>query len=212
MFILGLTGPIASGKSTVSTHFRSLGGYVLDADALVHELYGAGTPCTRYIEGCVSQSVLSETGAVDRQKLSVEIQKNLSLLKKIEAYVHPKLRTIYKQRILENKDKYKIFVLDVPLLFNGDLPSYCDAVAVCCCPLSVRKKRALERKASLTENRFDFIASRQMSDEEYAQNADIIIDTTQSKKNVYSNVSDIFQQISKKNGTVFEEKWDNILR
>ena len=147
---LGLSGSLASGKTTCLEVFESLGYRVLSADAIVHEIYNKHK--------------------LKLDKLRRDCLKSKSALKKLENFVHPKVRAAIRREIQRNKGA---LIIEVPLLFEGGLYKNFDANIFVYAPKSVRKKRALAR--GMKPKLFQFLDSRQLPARKKAKMADFVL-------------------------------------
>ena len=144
MKIVGLTGSIGMGKTTTAQMFKDEGCAVFDADAAVHKLYAKGGAAVPII-GAVFPDVVVE-GAIDRGKLSAHLRADPLHIGVLESFIHPLvagMRAIaMKKARAANK---KIFVNDIPLLFETGGAKKLDAIVVVTAPASVQKTRVLSR-------------------------------------------------------------------
>jgi dephospho-CoA kinase len=192
MLLLGLTGSIAGGKSTVAAMFAGEGAATFDADATVHALYrGRAAPL---IEAAFPGVVAD--GVVDRARLSARIVGDPAALAALEAIVHPLVREEQMAfRARAAAAGRRIGVLDIPLLFEGGRATDVDAAVVVTAPLSVRRERALRREG-VTEARFAALSARQMPDEAKRARAHFIIDTTGPLIATRKQVHDVLRAVS----------------
>lgn len=173
MRILGLTGSIAMGKSTAARLLRSMRLPVWDADAEVHALQRKGGRAVRTIETAFPGSVVD--GAVDRQKLGSLVFGNPAALKKLESILHPAVRAQMHTFIRTmRRQRRKMIVLDIPLLFEGGSDALCDAVIVVSAPAFLQRQRLL-RRPGMTHEKMRGILARQMSDREKRARADFVV-------------------------------------
>ena len=176
MLIIGLTGSIGMGKSTVCGYFRDVGVPVHDSDASVHALYrGAAAPLIgAAFPGSVDQ------GVVDRAALGRIVLADASALQRLEKIVHP---LVFEQRqaflAAAAKAGYRCVVLDVPLLFETGGHVSVDIAAVVTAPPQIQAARVMQREG-MTQARFDAIRMKQMPDEEKRRLAHFIIDSAGS--------------------------------
>lgn len=171
--ILGLTGSVGMGKSTVAAMFADLGIPVFDADAVVHRLQGKGGSLVSAIEAAFPGSTGPD--GVDRKALGAAVFGQPSELARLEAIVHPAVRAARREFLLEHAGA-RLVVFDIPLLFETGGAEEVDAVLVVSAPSDVQRKRVLAR-AGMTPERFAEVLSRQMPDAEKRARADHVIDT-----------------------------------
>jgi dephospho-CoA kinase len=176
MLVLGLTGSIGMGKTTTARFFADEGVPVLDADAVVHELYGGEAVAA--IETAFPGT--SKDGRIDRAELSRRVVDDPAALKQLEAIVHPLVRAA-QARFLADAERSgaPVAVLDVPLLFETGGDRRVDAVVVVSAPAEVQRERTLDR-AGMTAEKFDALLRKQMPDAEKRRRADFIVDTSKS--------------------------------
>ena len=177
MFIIGLTGSIAMGKTTTARLFAEEGVPVHDADAAVHKLYeGAGV---ELIETAFPGA--TKDGKVDRVALGQKVVGNPPALQRLEAIVHPLVRQSETKFLHEAERRgAPIVVLDIPLLFETRGEGRCDLVVVVTAPAAVQRWRVL-RRPGMTEERLRYILSRQMPDKEKRRRADLLVHSGQSR-------------------------------
>jgi len=171
--VLGLTGSIGMGKSTVAGMLRDLGVPVFDADAAVHALQGPDGALLPRIEAAFPGS----TGprGVDRPKLGAMVFGDPARLAQLEAIVHPAVAEIRRTFLRDHADR-PLVVLDIPLLFEkGGAPGI-DAVAVVSAPAEVQRARVLARPG-MSEDKFAQILALQVPDAEKRARADFVLDT-----------------------------------
>lgn len=171
--VLGLTGLMATGKSTVLKFFAEHAVPVYSADEAVHALYEGEAVAP--VAELVPQSLLN--GKIDRKALGAALVADPALLPRLEAIVHPLVRQKSFAFIDTHKAKgTPLIVLEVPLLFELDNPYPTDAVAVTSCADAVQKARALERPG-MNGEKLQTILARQMPQAEKRARADFVIDT-----------------------------------
>jgi dephospho-CoA kinase len=147
--ILGLTGPIACGKTTVGNILLELGATErIDADTVVHRLMVAGTPTTRRIVERFGDDILAEDGSVDRRALAGRVFGDPSALRDLEAITHPEVRLETLRRLQVHSEG--VIVIDAVKLLQSELLPLCDAVWVVRCDPEVELRR-LKRRNGLTK-------------------------------------------------------------
>jgi len=171
--ILGLTGSIGMGKSTVATMLRELGAPVFDADAAVHVLQGPGGALLPDIEAAFPGT--TGPGGVDRPRLGAAVFGDRDKLARLEAIVHPAVNALRETFLRENADR-PLIVFDIPLLYEKGGPRGLDAVAVVSAPAEAQRARVLARPG-MTEEKFEQILKLQVPDAEKRARADFVIDT-----------------------------------
>lgn len=191
MFIIGLTGSIAMGKSTTARLFAEEGVPVHDADAAVHQLYeGEAAPA---IEAAFPGT--TKDGKVDRGELGRRVVDNAPKLQWLEAIVHPMVREA-EQRFLKAAEAKgaKVVVLDIPLLFETGGESRVDAIVVVSAPAELQRARVLERGLSL--ERFEALLARQTPDAEKRRRADFVVDSAHGVEHARDQVRSILAAVA----------------
>ncbi|MGL4543275.1 MAG: dephospho-CoA kinase [Polymorphobacter sp.] len=177
MIIIGLTGSIGMGKSTVAAMFGRLGVPVFDADAQVHKLQARGGAALPLIEAAFPGTT-SDNG-LDRAKLGAAVFGNREALKALEHIIHPlvgKAQLAFRRR----HRRKRIVVLDIPLLFEGNGWKGCDLTVVVSAPYDVQRARVLARPG-MTPEKFDAIVKTQLPDAQKRARADLVIPTGDGK-------------------------------
>ncbi|MGB5779361.1 MAG: dephospho-CoA kinase [Allopontixanthobacter sediminis] len=174
--ILGLTGSIGMGKSTVARMFEDEGVPVFDADAAVHRLQGPGGA----LLGAIEAEFPGSTGpdGVDRVKLGELVFGDPEALARLEAIVHPAVAELRSEFLLEHAGA-PILLFDIPLLFEKGGESRVDQVVVVSAPAEIQRQRVLGRPG-MTADKFAHILSLQVPDAEKRARADYVIDTSGS--------------------------------
>ena len=173
MNILGLTGSIGMGKSTVAAMFEEAGVPVFDADAAVHQLQGTGGRLVAHIESAFPGT--TGPGGVNRGKLAQQVLGDAAALARLEAIVHPAVAEM-RQEFLQQHRAAPLIVFDIPLLFEKGGGAGLDAVAVVSAPAKLQRERVLARPG-MTAEKFEQILRLQMPDAEKRRRADYVIDT-----------------------------------
>jgi len=174
MIVVGLTGSIAMGKSTVSAMFAELGVPTFDADDAVRDFY-AGEGATAIEAEFPGVTV---KGQVDRERLGSRVLGDKEALNRLEGLVHPAVGEA-RGRFLNRAAAAgrRVVIVDVPLLFETGGEANVDLVLVVSAPESIQRERALSREG-MTEAKLDAILKRQTSDAEKRRRAHFIIDTS----------------------------------
>jgi dephospho-CoA kinase len=192
MFVLGLTGSIAMGKTTTAKLFAEAGAAVYDADAAVHRLY-EGEAVVAIEQGFPGTT---RAGKVDRASLRQRVAGDAPALKFLEEIVHPLVREA-EQRFLKDAEAAgaKVAVLDIPLLYETGGESRVDAVVVVSAPAAMQRARALERGLDL--DHLEGLLARQMPDAEKRRRADFVVDTSQGIEPARAQVKAILAAVAK---------------
>jgi dephospho-CoA kinase len=173
MILLGLTGSIGMGKSTVAAIFRAAGVPVFDADAAVHRLQGPGGNLLPSIEAAFPGTTGPQ--GVDRAALGKIVFGDRAALGRLERIVHPAVFAL-RRDFLRRYRARAIVIDDVPLLFETRGERRLDAIVVVSAPAWMQRKRVLARPG-MTQARFTQILARQVPDREKRRRADFVIDT-----------------------------------
>jgi dephospho-CoA kinase len=177
MIIIGLTGGIASGKSTTAAMFRELDIPVHDADTTVHEMMAAGGAAIDKVVEAFGRQVLARDGSIDRQRLGGEVFAAPDRRKMLESIIHPLVSASRDSFLAANrKDGTPIIVLDIPLLFETGGEALCDYVILCSVDADIQRQRALQR-TGMTEAKLDAILQSQMPLATKSARADAVIET-----------------------------------
>lgn len=190
-YVLGLTGSVGMGKSTTAKMFRDRGIPVWDADQAVHDLYEADPKTIAAIGSLCPAATAS--GKVDRAILRTEIMADASLLKKIEAEIHP-LIALNRAEFLTKNAATPLVVLDIPILYEMGLAEACNGILVVTAPPEVQKARVLARPG-MTSEAFETILSKQIPDAEKRDRADFVLDTI-SLEHAARFVDDLIEQLT----------------
>ena len=177
MIIVGLTGSVASGKSTVSGWIRETGIAVHDADAVVHSLLAANGKAMAEIISTFGTEISGSDGTIDRKKLGERVFANPTDRKKLESILHPLVRQ-HRDQFLQDQQRLgrQIVVLDVPLLYETGGDGLCDYVIVVYAGEETIRHRALSR-LGMTSEKLSGILATQMPASEKCQRADLVLDT-----------------------------------
>jgi len=175
MIVLGLTGSIGMGKSTVAQMFAEEGAPAFDSDGAVHALYGKGGAAVEPVAAAFPGVVVD--GAIDRRRLSARVVNDAEALKRLEAIVHPLVRDAQARFLQDQRNAgASAVVLDIPLLFESGAPQALDKIVVVSAPGEVQRARVLARPG-MTAEKFEALLARQVPDAEKRARADFVIDT-----------------------------------
>jgi dephospho-CoA kinase len=191
MFVIGLTGSIAMGKSTTARLFAEEGVPVHDADAAVHRLYegAAVAPIEAAFPG------VTKDGKVDRTALGQRVAGDKDALRRLEQIVHPLVRGTETEFLRKAEASgAKVVVLDIPLLFETGGDKRVDAVVVVSAPADIQRARLLERGIGM--DRLEALLARQMPDAEKRARADFVVDSSQGIEPARTQVRQILAAVA----------------
>lgn len=189
--IVGLTGSIGMGKSTVAQMFEDEGVPVYDADAEVHKLQGPGGALVDAIEKRFPGTTSAE--GVNRGELGKRVLGKAEELAALEAIIHPVL-AVQRQQFFSDHAASDMLVFDIPLLFEKGSADQVDLIVVVSAPAEIQRQRVLARPG-MSEEKFDKILSLQMPDAEKRARADYVIDTNQSLESTRADVKRLIATI-----------------
>ena len=177
MIVIGLTGSVASGKSTVAGWMSEKGIAVHDADLAVHSLLAANGQAVPDIKAKFGPDMVAPDGSIDRKKLGSHVFATPADRKILESILHPLVRQ-HRDQFLQDQRALgrQIVVLDVPLLFETGGDTSCDYVIVVYADEDTIRQRALSRPG-MTEEKLAGILATQMPASEKRQRADLVLNT-----------------------------------
>ena len=192
-FILGLTGSIGMGKSTVADMFERLGVPVFDADGVVRRLQGPGGALVAAIERAFPGTTGPE--GVDRARLGASVFGDPAALARLEEIVHPAVRAA-REAFLREHAAAPLVVFDIPLLFEKGGRDEVDAVLVVTASPEVQRARVLVRPG-MTAERFEQILALQLPDARKRERADHLIDTGTRRAETERAVAALVDKLSR---------------
>lgn len=192
--IVGLTGGIASGKSTVSNFFKKLGLEVLDADGIVKEVSQKEDTIKKIVK-VFGKNILDGNGKIIREKLRKEAFENRELLNKLNEIIHPQVIEIFVKKKKETSED-SIVIFDIPLLYEAKMENLCDKIIVVYIKREQQIKRVIERDKN-TRELAEKIIDAQMSLEEKSKRADIVIYNNSTLEDLKNQVNMIYCNLQK---------------
>jgi len=178
MYVIGLTGGIGSGKSTVAGMLEQLGARILSADLMGHEVYAPGRPAWQEIVDAFGRDVVAEDGTIDRAKLRNIVFSDPTQLARLNAITHRRMKEMMGEKLAQlEREGVGIAILEAALLFDAGWDDLADEVWVTVAPAEVAAKRAAERSGIPVEQVLERIQKAQMSDAERRARSDVVIDT-----------------------------------
>ena len=174
MPVIGLTGGIASGKSTAAARLRELGAVVLDADRIGHRVYEPGSPGFEKVVNQFGHDLVAPDGTIDRRVLGGKVFGDPARMKQLTDIVWPEIKRMAGQEIAElrRRDRNRVIVLEAAVLIEADWQDLADEVWVVMVPKEVAKARLMARNG-LTADQAQARLDSQLSDQERAKHATV---------------------------------------
>lgn len=191
----GLTGGIATGKSTVARMFEELGARVIDADRVGHELIRRPLPAYQEIVRTFGEEILDASREVDRKKLGAIVFADPAKLVRLNAILHPLIvaRVEELARELSTQNPQGVILVDAALIFEAGIGSRFRKVIVTSCRPEQQLERLLAKGLSRPDAELRMAA--QMSAEEKRRRADFVVDTSGTKEETREQVSRLYQEL-----------------
>jgi dephospho-CoA kinase len=198
MLIVGLTGGIATGKSTVSALFEDAGIPVICLDKLSRAVVEPGTAGLAEIVHEFGNDVLGSDGRLDREALARIVFRSEEKRKKLEGIIHPKVAE-EKQRLIDEygRQGHVAVVVDIPLLYEVGWEDKCDLVVVVYAPRDVQQERLIARDGMSAEEALGRL-NAQMSIEEKRERADLVIDNSGDLRETRRQMTELMEEIRKR--------------
>ena len=188
MKIVGLTGGISSGKSTVSSYFKQLEIPVIDADEVARKVVGPNSQGAIEIRKAFGSDVFEEDGSLNRQKLGALIFSNAENRQKLDDLLQPLIKIMILDEIEEYRQKGEtMIVLDLPLLFEKYYEELCEEIIVVYIPKELQLERLMKRNQYTKQEALSRIDS-QLSIEEKRKRATVLLDNQGTIQQLYQQV------------------------
>lgn len=199
MKIIGLTGGIASGKSTVSRALQDLGAIVIDADEVAHTIIEPGKPAWEDIVEHFGSEVLNPDQTIDREKLGAIVFNDPERLQELNQITHPRVGEQFKQMIknIKSQQADAVLFIEVPLLYETHMDRICDEVWVVWVDEETQIQRLMKRDGLSREDALKRIDA-QMSLDEKAKRADVVIDNSFSIEETIETATRYYNNIISK--------------
>ena len=200
MIVAGLTGGIATGKSTVSEAFEAAGAIVIDADEIAREVVQKGKPAWQSIVDSFGQQILQPDKEIDRARLADIIFRHEEQKRNLNSIVHPYVidETARRLEKLKKRRPDAIVILDVPLLFEAGMLKGLEEVIVVYTPEHIQLQRLMDKDHISADEAISRIRS-QMPIEEKKNWATIVIDNSHSRESTHRQAMEVFRRLLKKN-------------
>lgn len=198
MIVIGVTGGVGTGKSTVSRMFGRLGAVVLDADRISHELLEPGTATHRRIRRLFGPKVVAPDGRIDRKRLGEEVFRSRRRLRELTDVLHPAVRRRVQEELrrVRRGDSGAVVVLDIPLLVESGRAYKTDAWVVVAAPAAVSARR-LRARSGWSPREIRRRSSFQLPLRQKVKQADFVVNNGGILSSTRRQVSRIWKRIVK---------------
>ncbi|MFW6022900.1 MAG: dephospho-CoA kinase [Halanaerobiaceae bacterium] len=193
--IIGLTGGIASGKSTVSSFLQQLGAVIIDADKIAHKVLKKDSRGYEKVIELFGNAILKDNGDIDRLRLGSIIFNNSNMRKKLENITHPLILAEIHKKLEEYQDKSRIIILDAPLLFEVGLNNSVDSTWVVYIDKNTQISRLMKRD-NLTYKEAESRINSQLSLERKKMMADFVINNMGNKENLKEIIIEKWREVN----------------
>lgn len=188
--IVGLTGSIGMGKSTVARMFLKCGATLIDADQIVRELLSDNQKTISFF--LKNYPTVFHAGRISRKRVAAILFSSQKNRRNIESFLHPFVKKEMKERI--KTAKKKVVVLEVPLLFETGFDRLCDYTVCASAGTAQQKKRVMKRNR-MSLDQYRAVLKRQYSDQTKRRRANAVIDTSVSQKETRKVVNELYKEI-----------------
>lgn len=196
-FIIGVTGPIGAGKTTLCENFREQGILIIDADSISKEVFNNSPEYVELLKKEFGNEILNN-GRVDRKNLADIAFLSKESAKRLNKIAHPFIVKRIKKELEEAMaQKIKVIAIDAPLLFESNLDRYCNVVVTVISDVKVRKLRAISRGNIRKEDVINRI-SIQPTDEFYVKNSDYVLYNNRDKEALCKQARSLVAEIMEK--------------
>jgi dephospho-CoA kinase len=193
--LVGLTGGIASGKSTVAKILQSLGAAIVNADDLAREVVEPGHEAWKEIVASFGADILQSDQTLDRQKLRTLIFNQPEARKRLESIIHPRVRALAEERIRQYAAAgYPVVIYEVPLLFEGNLQEWLRPVILVACDVETQTAR-LQKRDHLTAADAEKHIAAQMSLNDKRRLAEYVIENNGSLEDLERQTRQILEEL-----------------
>lgn len=195
MLKVGLTGNIASGKSSVASVWRDLGARIVDADELARLAVEPGSPGLAEVVATWGSAVLTASGELDRAVMRERVFRDPSARAQLEAIIHPRVAALRDEALVQaEREGETVVVADIPLLFEVGLAEEFDLVVLVDAPEAARRDRIV-RDRGLSPEEAERMIAAQMPAAEKRERADIVIDNTGTLDDLRARAAEVWEQI-----------------
>ena len=196
-YIIGLTGGIATGKSTAARYLESLGAVQIDADEISHALTADGGEALPEIRETFGDGVFREDGTLDRRALANLVFSDPASRRALEGIMHPRVQRTMMSRVDEAAESgARLVFLNVPLLFETGMDALCDETWVVQVKPETQLRRVMERDSVDEAQAMERIGS-QMSQEEKAERATVVVNNDHTVERLQNELSGLYHNVLK---------------
>jgi dephospho-CoA kinase len=196
MKVIGLTGGIGSGKSTVSQFLAKLGAVIIDADKVGHEAFKPDTELWQGVVAAFGRQILTPKGDIDRGKLGKIVFGSSESLARLNRIMHPRMYVMVEAHLEEyRRQGVDVVVLEAPLLLEAGWTPLVDEVWIVIAPEATVLKR-LQERTGLSEPESLARIHSQMSNEERVKQADVVINNDCDLADLKARVSELWQRLN----------------
>ena len=199
MIVVGLTGGIASGKSTVSKIFEQCGATIIDADLIARQVVAPGLPAWEEIRSRFGDQIIKNDRSLDRLRLGELVFREPKLRRQLEAIIHPRVQAHIDDQIrsLRRSKPEAVVVLDVPLLLETDMDQGLAEIIVVFTPPAIQRQRLMQRDG-YSEQEAQARIDAQMSMEQKQHLATITIDNSGERAATERQTISIYNQLARR--------------
>lgn len=194
--VIGLTGGIASGKSVVSQMLAEHGALVIDADKVGHEAYAPGSGCYEAVIEAFGRDIVGEGGEIDRKALGAKVFGNPDERRRLEGIVWPWMRATMERRLAGLRDEgVPVVVLEAAVLIEADWIPIVDQVWLVTVSPEIARQRIMSRNG-LTSEQADARINAQLTNDERAKHAHVVIDNSGTLDELRRRVDDAWERLA----------------
>lgn len=192
---LAVTGEMGAGKSTACQFFKDLGAYVMNADEIVHSLLSLETDVGKKVVALLGDEIVVK-GKIDRKQVADVVFNNFSLLEKLEKLLHPEVQKEIDaeyEKLCRSKKKHPLFVVEIPLLYEGNLEKHYDFILLVIAKEYIAKKRFEEKGFSSLE--YENRKNRLLPRQEKIKKSHFIIENNSNLDSFRQKINKIYSEL-----------------
>ncbi len=195
--VIGLTGPMGSGKSAVASIFLKNGYALIDADKVAREVVEKGSPVLEELCKTFGDDVMNFDGTLNRKLLGQKAFRSADGTKRLNAITHPAIVSLVERRIEEySNGGYEKIVYDAPLLFESGTDKLCDKIVSVIAPKELRIARVKNRD-NMIENDIESRMNAQHDDSFYIEKSDFVIKNDSDLETLFENTQAVLEKLSR---------------